>query len=194
MQYSQDQLYPVNDMNPMQNGEPRYFQQSYPEYPTVGYPHMQNSNAHHFNEGMQFQGLYNGMQTNQPPYHSQLGGYLQQYPPQPFQQSGMPVQPMGYPAQIYQQHPKKINSPNPFENPLQPIQKRPPLQQAFANPYPNQQFIQKQPSGVKSVLNQFKTQDGSIDINKMMNTAGQVMNTFGQVSAMVKGFSGMIKV
>ncbi|CAH0345500.1 YppG family protein [Bacillus sp. CECT 9360] len=118
---------------------------------------------------------------------------LQQYPP-PY---NMPVPPMPYTPNPFQQPPKKINSFNPFENPLQPIQKRPPAggPQHFANPYPKQQFMKKpHPSGLQSVLNQFKLQDGSMDINKMMNTAGQMMNTFGQVSAMVKGFGDKLKV
>lgn len=51
-----------------------------------------------------------------------------------------------------------------------------------------------QPSGIKSVMNQFKTQDGSMDITKMMNTAGQMMNTVSQVSSMVKGVGGFFKV
>ncbi|WP_409301323.1 YppG family protein [Peribacillus sp. SCS-155] len=117
-----------------------------------------------------------------------------QMPYPPYQQPA----PIPYPAAYYQQ-PMPMQQPlgtsnsfNPFENPLQPIQKRPPF--TSMNPYPKQQFMQKQPSGFQSVLNQFKTQDGSFDINKMVNTAGQVMNTVNQVSAMVKGMGGILKV
>ncbi|PLT28427.1 hypothetical protein CUU66_19345 [Peribacillus deserti] len=89
---------------------------------------------------------------------------------------------------------------NPFENPLNvqqgnnygPAKQTAPIP---ANPYPTQNFMQKQQKqGMSSILNQFKTQDGSLDINKMMSTAGQMMNTMNQVSSIVKGFGGMFKV
>ena len=51
-----------------------------------------------------------------------------------------------------------------------------------------------QPSGFQSVLNQFKTQDGSVDVTKMMNTAGQMVNTFSQMSNVVKGVGGLFKL
>lgn len=133
-----------------------------------------------------------------PPYQN---GYQQvAYPPfHHIPHQGMPVgafpansvmQPMQQATQQIQKQPL-----SPFDNPLQPA-KRPPqmLQQAY-NPYPKQQFMYKQqPSGIKSVMNQFKTQDGSVDITKMMNTAGQMMNTVSQVSSMVKGVGGFFKV
>ena len=63
----------------------------------------------------------------------------------------------------------------------------------YMNPYPKGIFLSKQPSGVKTVLNSFKSQDGSLDINKMVDTAGQMMNAVSQVSSVVKGFGGMFK-
>ncbi|SIQ39236.1 YppG-like protein [Peribacillus simplex] len=146
------------------------------------------------------------------PYHLQdTGGYMTSYhdPYQqaayhPFQQVQQQAMPVGaYPGNsvmqpMAQMHPNQLNQQpqafSPFANPLQPA-KRPPLSQQQAhNPYPKQQFMQKpQPSGFKSVMNQFKTQDGSMDITKMMNTAGQMMNTVSQVSSMVKGVGGFFK-
>ncbi|PLS16416.1 hypothetical protein CVD28_17730 [Bacillus sp. M6-12] len=87
---------------------------------------------------------------------------------------------------------------NPFDNPLQPSTPPNPYQQPgihqFVNPYPKQSFMQKpQQAGLSSVLNQFKTQDGTIDLNKMVNTAGQVLNTVSQVSAMFKGAGSIFK-
>jgi hypothetical protein len=61
------------------------------------------------------------------------------------------------------------------------------------NPYPKGSLHPKQPSGMKSVLNSFKSQDGSLDINKMIDTAGQMMNAVSQVSSVVKGLGGMFK-
>jgi hypothetical protein len=62
------------------------------------------------------------------------------------------------------------------------------------NPYPKQSFIPKQPSGVQSIMNSFKTQDGTFDFNKVMDTAGNMINAVSQVSSMVKGLGGIIKV
>ncbi|RFU66071.1 hypothetical protein D0466_06360 [Peribacillus glennii] len=140
---------------------------------------------------MHFQVAPHGAPANQPTPGIYMNGN-----PVPFPSHFLPEQHMNmqYPPAAHPQQPNKNNGLNPFENPLQPVQKRPPVQQAFANPYPSQQFMKKQPSGIQSVLNQFKTQDGSIDINKMMNTAGQMMSTFSQVSSIVKGFGGKLKV
>ncbi|MFJ7928191.1 YppG family protein [Peribacillus sp. NPDC096448] len=146
------------------------------------------------------------------PYHHQdTGGYMTPYhdpyqqaayhPFQPVQQQAMPVG--AYPGNsvmqpMTQMQPIQSNLPpqafSPFANPLQPAKRPPQSQQQAHNPYPKQQFMQKpQPSGFKSVMNQFKTQDGSMDITKMMNTAGQMMNTVSQVSSMVKGVGGFFK-
>lgn len=89
-----------------------------------------------------------------------------------------------------------------FQNPLHPlgdtnVQQQQPLPSAngypYMNPYPKGSFLAKQPSGVQSVLNSFKSQDGSLDISKMVDTAGQMMNAVSQVSSVVKGFGGMFK-
>ncbi len=39
-----------------------------------------------------------------------------------------------------------------------------------------------------SILSQFKGTNGTYDINKMMNTMGQMVNTFNQISGVFKGF------
>jgi hypothetical protein len=45
-----------------------------------------------------------------------------------------------------------------------------------------------------TIMNSFKSQDGSFDFNKVMNTAGQMMGTVNQVSSLVKGLGGMFKL
>lgn len=116
--------------------------------------------------------------------------HYQPYPNQPMTIGTYP----GAMMPPYQSQPQSPQPFNPFENPLQPQVKRPP-QQTFANPYPKQQFMQKpQPSGIQSVLNQFKTQDGSMDVTKMMNTAGQMVNTVSQMSSVFKGVGGLFKL
>ena len=84
---------------------------------------------------------------------------------------------------------------SPFANPLQIKKNQQQLSMPYPNPYPKQSFMQKpQSSGFQSVLNQFKTQDGSFDITKMMNTAGQMVGTVSQVQNMFKGLGGIFKV
>lgn len=152
-------------------------------------------------------------------YPQERSYYYQPVPPYPFQMAGDSVMqkqggPLVYPFQNVQQQPMTIGpfpgamtqhpystahqafvQPlSPFDNPLQPQVKRPPSQ-AFVNPYPQQQFMQKaQPSGIQSVLNQFKTQDGSMDVTKMMNTAGQMVNTVSQMTSVFKGVGGLFKL
>ena len=83
----------------------------------------------------------------------------------------------------------------PFANPLQIKKNQQQLSMPYPNPYPKQSFMQKpQSSGFQSVLNQFKMQDGSFDITKMMNTAGQMVGTVSQVQNMFKGLGGIFKV
>ncbi|WP_256218256.1 YppG family protein [Bacillus sp. MUM 116] len=86
-----------------------------------------------------------------------------------------------------------------FQNPLQPQEKKVPNQYMpmngypMMNPYPKQNMLPKQPGGMKSIMNSFKSQDGTVDLNKMMNTAGQMVNAVNQVSTLVKGLGGMFK-
>ncbi|PLS03589.1 hypothetical protein CVD27_14405 [Neobacillus cucumis] len=121
------------------------------------------------------------------------------YPPQmqtfgqSFQQGFVP-QNMNYQTQFSQKDNQFL-----FQNPLQP--KDDMVQQPYLpmngypamNPYPKNSFMPKQPGGMQSLINSFKSQDGSVDINKMMNTAGQMMNAVNQVSSLVKGFGGIFK-
>ena len=165
------------NVNPRNTG---YYMEQPPYW--NGYPPPQyiQVNEPYIAESAQ-QGGYN-YQGNYPPYLS-----YQPFPPQAgggFPAPGMPMQPTNRP-------PVK-KSFNPFANPLQPLNPQQPQQGNTANPYPQQQFMQKsQPSGISSVMNQFKTQDGSLDVNKMMSTAGQMMNTVNQVSSMVKGMGSI---
>lgn len=151
------------------------------------------------------------MHRNQPyPYQTQLQNYewnpYQQqnsYYPQAYQPYNQNYQP-GYVPQNapYQNQPNsQKDSQFLFQNPLQP-KEEPNLPQSYMpmtgypmmNPYPKSNMIPKQPGGVQSLLNSFKSQDGSVDFTKMVNTAGQMMNAVNQVSSLVKGFGGIFKV
>lgn len=86
-----------------------------------------------------------------------------------------------------------------FQNPLQPqksesINPYYSTQSSYMHPYPKQAFVHRPPSGVQSILNSFKAQDGTLDTNKMIDTAGQMINAVSQVSSLVKGIGGIFKV
>ncbi|MDF2556650.1 MAG: hypothetical protein K0R71_478 [Bacillales bacterium] len=95
---------------------------------------------------------------------------------QPYQQgwSGQGYYPNGQVQQGIQPNPFQVNPY--FQQPLQP-----------------NAMMNNQNSGFSNVLNQFKSQNGSVDINKMMNTAGQMVNAVSQVSGIIKGLSGIFK-
>ncbi|MGR3764789.1 YppG family protein [Rossellomorea sp. NS-SX7] len=121
----------------------------------------------------------------------QMQGEGQYYSP-PFHYSPEPVRPNGQMTQVGYTNPY-------FENPLQheeynPYQMKAMQQQNYANPYPKASFMAKKSnSGMGTIMNSFKSQDGSFDFNKVMNTAGQMMGTVNQVSSLVKGLGGMFK-
>jgi len=177
-----------------------------------------NHFVHHGNSGQMMHpvsmtqqqlNLQQNMNRNQPnPYQTQPQNYnmLPYYPPTPYYpqqmqtfgqayQQGYLPQNMNYQAQYSQKDNQFL-----FQNPLQPkddkVQKpyMPMNGYPVMNPYPKNSFMPKQPGGMQSLFNSFKSQDGSVDLNKMVNTAGQMMNAVSQVSSLVKGFGGIFKV
>ncbi|WP_299094336.1 YppG family protein [uncultured Metabacillus sp.] len=63
----------------------------------------------------------------------------------------------------------------------------------YPTPYPKPAPYIKQPSGFQTVISQFKKSDGQLDINKMMDTAGQMMSAVNQVGGLFKGVTSMFK-
>jgi hypothetical protein len=137
-----------------------------------------------------------------PPPEGNQSWYHNQYP----MQMNADYFPNAYPMnqnQLYSGRPNSMNqgfSQSVFQNPLQPVEQPYPqyYPQQFQNgvsfnQYPNHAVMPKQPNGMKTIMNSFKAQDGSVDINKMVNTAGQMMNAVTQVSSMIKGLGGMLK-
>ncbi|SNX68186.1 YppG-like protein [Bacillus oleivorans] len=150
------------------------------QYGNYPYPYMYNSSA------IPIQTIQPAVQPNN------LNGYQGAWPnPNSYSQQ------QSYANPSYQQQ----LSPNQLlQNPLQPHQhninslfQTQSSTNPFMNPYPKQQMLLKQKPG-GSILNSFKSQDGSIDLNKMINTAGQMMHAVQQVSTMVKGLGSMFKV
>jgi hypothetical protein len=136
-------------------------------------------------------GNQNWSQTQQP-YHMNSGYHQNVYPNQINYNNSY----AGYPQLMNQGY-----SQNVFQNPLlttdeqyHPYYSLQFPNQLSYNQYPNQAFMQKQPGGMSSLLNSFKGKDGSMDLNKMVNTAGQMVSAISQVSSMVKGLGGMIKI
>lgn len=88
-----------------------------------------------------------------------------------------------------------------LQNPLQPKKNQGGMNpymgytNPYMHPYPKQGMGgNRPPSGINSFMNSFKQQDGSLDFNKMIDTAGQMMNAVNQVSGLVKGLGGIFKV
>lgn len=68
----------------------------------------------------------------------------------------------------------------------------------FSNPYMN--YFQQQwpmpfqpPSPFHMIMNSFKNKDGTIDLNKLIQTTGQMVNVFSQISSVVKGLGPLFK-
>jgi hypothetical protein len=160
-----------NRMDHLNMGNPYYPVTPYPNYPP---PYPRPVYQHQMPVPNQFQ-----------PYPNN-GWNLQQQPPY---QNYYSTPPTGV----------KSNVQSIFHNPLEPkepfqSQMQMPNNPMYYNPYPKPNMIPKPNGGIGTIMNSFKGQDGNIDINKMMNTAGQMMNAVSQVSSMVKGLGGFFKV
>ncbi|MEK3886065.1 YppG family protein [Bacillus sp. FSL K6-3431] len=116
-----------------------------------------------------------------------------------FQQSQAGFYPqMNHPVPPYENMPKGYGH-DLFQNPLQPNDGY-----FYGNHNPqtgNQQgnaqkpkFPGSQTGGhFNSILNSFKSQNGTLDVNKMVNTTGQLVNALNQVSTMAKGIGAFFK-
>jgi hypothetical protein len=82
---------------------------------------------------------------------------------------------------------------SPFLNPYS-SQPFPPIYHPYPSPYPKPfPYMKPQPSGIQYLMNSFKNKDGNLDLNKMFDTAGQVMNTMNQMGSLFKGMTQMFK-
>ncbi|MDF0726273.1 YppG family protein [Cytobacillus sp. S13-E01] len=93
----------------------------------------------------------------------------------------------------YQQpYNQNVPYPTPYSSPYPT-----PYSASYPTPYPTQQqqpFPQQSPSGVQSIMGQFKNKDGTYNVDKMMNTAGQMMGAVNQIGSMVSGLSKTFKI
>lgn len=137
-------------------------------------------------------------------YYRNAYPYVHPYPPTPYPtnyqpgiQYGMnnpyvasyPSQPPSLPQKQYN------NSAYLFQNPLQSEEDYQYNHQTIPYAKTHSQVNQAKPAKpLNSVFQSFKSQDGSYDFNKMVNTAGQLVNAINQVSGMAKGIGGMFKL
>lgn len=56
-----------------------------------------------------------------------------------------------------------------------------------------QSFNEPPPKQMNSLLTQFQNSEGQIDVDKMLNTVGQLANTYHQVAPIIKQFGSLIK-
>jgi hypothetical protein len=135
--------------------------------------------------GFNQEGFYqNGMNPNQP-FQTYQGFPFQGVP---FQNGAMPQNGVNGVMQ-----PNGMNGMGMFQGGMPPQMNALP-QSPFMNPYPTQTQTNKaQSSQVQTFMNQFKGQDGNVDMKKMMDTAGQMMNTVNQLNGMVKGIAATFK-
>ncbi|GGM34271.1 hypothetical protein GCM10011351_20310 [Paraliobacillus quinghaiensis] len=123
---------------------------------------------------------------------------MRRAPQQPFQ----PYQGNYYnePVNPYQMAQQQQNTYPPLAN-LQPPQQThniPPYQY-FAKPaqpsdgYPESTMNGSYGQQAKGFINYFQDKDGQIDLDKMLNTVGQVANTYQQVSPLIKGIGSFMK-
>ncbi|MBB5323352.1 hypothetical protein HNQ34_000429 [Anoxybacillus tepidamans] len=65
---------------------------------------------------------------------------------------------------------------------------------SYPTPYPKSNPMLKPPTpAIQSLMSQFKNSDGTYDINKMMNTMGQMINTINQANGVLKGLISTFK-
>lgn len=129
--------------------------------------------------------------------HSQSGPIFHHYAHYPYQAyDPLNAENAGssyvYPA-IPNQPPATTNSSDLFENPLQPKKHTVPTQINYLHPYPKGNLMKPPSGGFHTIMNSFKNQDGTLDMNKMINTAGQMMAVMNQFSSVVKGFGSVFK-
>ncbi|MBT2639061.1 MULTISPECIES: YppG family protein [unclassified Bacillus (in: firmicutes)] len=168
-------------------------------------PNFVNVNNQGLNRQQPYPQQYNALHWNASPGNWPNQYIQQENPVNPYMQQGYPMNPYMQGNGSWNQPIQMAGNKNDyskmlFQNPLEPEGDpiygyyNPQNDYQNFNPYPQYAFMPKQPSGLQSIMNSFKSQDGNLDVNKMVDTAGQMMNAVTQVSSLVKGLGGMFKV
>ncbi|HZH62625.1 MAG TPA: YppG family protein [Metabacillus sp.] len=125
-----------------------------------------------------------------PYYEQQSVGYNPQYMNPMFSQPEFPYHQNGF-QQAYNSYQQPYGSGAPYNGNIENNFMNHPYPTPYPKPMPY--FKQPHPSGLQNVLSQFKKSDGQLDINKMMDTAGQMMNAVNQMGGLFKGVTSMFK-
>ncbi len=147
-------------------------------------------NWNHFRHSYSYSYPPYPMHYAQNPFFTE-GFHLANSVPQIYSDGMMPMSPSAESYKVENMHHQL------FHNPLQPKAHQPLTNQSYPGyyPYPHKMNMMKPQGGsFGSILNSFKSENGTLDINKMVNTAGQMVNAFNQVSQMAKGLGGIFKV
>lgn len=145
-------------------------------------------------------GYLTSYHPNISPYHSQ--SFMSQQAPMVSSNPYFYGEGLGANPFMYNGTPSNHGNPAEWilDNPLQPKKNNGggnpygANQTPYLHPYPKHGMVKRPPAGISSIMNSFKTQDGQFDLNKMIDTAGQMMNAVNQVSGLVKGLGGIFKV
>lgn len=105
-----------------------------------------------------------------------------------------------HPYQPYQTMQQSHQTPPTFSHVPQQQQQTMPPYQYFAKPaQPNEwypeanSFTDSYNQQTKGFIHMFQDKDGQIDLDKMLNTVGQMANTYQQVSPIIKGIGSFMK-
>jgi hypothetical protein len=176
-----------------------------------------NRHLHHIVKTTRFRILGGGIKLSQPyPIHNRRPRRRQEQYYKPFPtynfydqqlsdfQSGQNVNSTMYQQQYQKpyQHPYQQHYQQPYQSSFQPLYgsgSNGNINAQFMNapyptPYPKPApYFKQQPSGLQTVISQFKKSDGQLDLNKMMDTAGQMMSAVNQMGGLFKGVTSMFK-
>ncbi|CQR48277.1 hypothetical protein BN1058_02642 [Paraliobacillus sp. PM-2] len=111
------------------------------------------------------------------------------FPFQPFE--GDPYNPNSY-SPFHSQKPNNLTSQQaPFPTPYQYFSKPPHPMEWY--PEQSQTSFSTYGQQAKGFMQYFQDKDGQMDLDKMLNTVGQVANTYQQITPMIKGLGSFIK-
>lgn len=117
------------------------------------------------------------------PFQTEALGFNSLHKPYYQQQNFHPIQPQ------YQQF-----QPNYFQDGTSTMVNNSFMNSPYVTPYPKPTpLLKQQPSGLNTIMSQFKKSDGQLDLNKMIDTAGQMMNAVNQMGGLFKGVTSIFK-
>jgi hypothetical protein len=168
-------------------------------YPPVQQPYPLNQQPYPYQTGFEQMPIHPSFIQNNQPFNQNNQPFNQNNPPnnQPFNQNNPPNnQPFNQnnpPFMNSNGGISPVNQYGPYYSPMTANQSfgpnTPPNASSASKNYGSP--FQKAPSNY--LLQSFKSENGSMDYQKMMNTAGQFMGTMSQIQSMFKGIGSVFK-